>query len=104
MTMQRYFGTSKEFYVAALSYLDAWNKRNEDLSILSCLLLEKVHTKEHFGNLIVLLPSECEVLIFNHDKFFDEYTYLHGYLSQKCELFSSAIAKIIATGFHIIHI
>jgi hypothetical protein len=42
MTMQRYFRTPKEFYVTALSYLEAWNKQNEDLIQLICLLLGKV--------------------------------------------------------------
>jgi hypothetical protein len=48
-----------------------------------------VPTREHFDNLIDLLSSECEVLIFNPGERFDECTYLHGYQSQKCELFSS---------------
>jgi hypothetical protein len=31
MTMQSFFRISKEFYDTALSYLEAWNKHNEDL-------------------------------------------------------------------------
>jgi hypothetical protein len=43
--MQRYFRTSKELYDTALSYLEAWNKHNEDLSKLSYLLLDEVPTR-----------------------------------------------------------
>jgi hypothetical protein len=57
MTMQRYFRTSKEFYNTALSHLEVWSKQNEDLSKLSCLLLDKVPTKENFDNVIDLLSS-----------------------------------------------
>jgi hypothetical protein len=34
VTMERYFRTSKEFYDAALSYLEARNKHSENLSKL----------------------------------------------------------------------
>jgi hypothetical protein len=46
MAVERYFRTSYEFYDTALSYLEAWNKQNEDLSKLSSLLLDKVSTGE----------------------------------------------------------
>jgi hypothetical protein len=52
MPSQRYLRTSKEFYNTALFYLKAWNKHNEDLSKLGCLLLGKVPTREHFANAI----------------------------------------------------
>jgi hypothetical protein len=81
--MERYFKTSKEFYDTALSYFEAWNKHNEDLLKLSCLLLDMVPTRENFDSVIDLLSSECEVLTVNPDEHFDGYTYLRGYLSQK---------------------
>jgi hypothetical protein len=62
MTSQRYFRISKEVYDTALSYLDAWNNHNEDLSTLNCLLWGKVPIKENFDNVIDLLSSECKVL------------------------------------------
>jgi hypothetical protein len=71
MIMQRYFKTSKEFYVAALSYLEVWNKHNEDLSKLRYLLFDKVSIREIFNNVIDLLSSECEVLSVNPDGLFD---------------------------------
>jgi hypothetical protein len=90
MTMQMYFRTSKEFYDTALSYSEARNKHSENLSKLSCLILDKVLTREFFDNVIDLLSSECEVLTLNPDKHFDECTYLRCHLLQKKkELFSS---------------
>jgi hypothetical protein len=62
MTRQIYFRTSKEVYDIALSYLEAWNKRNEVLSKLICLVLDKAPTRWKFDNVIDLLPSEFEVL------------------------------------------
>jgi hypothetical protein len=62
VTTQRYFRTSKEFYDTALFHLEAWNKHNEDLSKLRCLLLDKVPIRQHFDNVIDLPFLECEVL------------------------------------------
>jgi hypothetical protein len=73
MTMQSYSRTSKEFHDSALSYLEAWNKR-EDLSKFSCLLLDKVPTREYSDNVIDLLSSECEILTINPNELFDECT------------------------------
>jgi hypothetical protein len=90
MTMKRYFRTSKEIYDTALSYLEAWNRHNEDLSRLNCLLLGKLPIREHSDNAIDLLSSKCEVLTANPDELFEEYTYLRRYLSrQESEWFSS---------------
>jgi hypothetical protein len=57
MMMQRYFRTTKEFYDTALSYLEGWNKHNEDLHKLSCLLLDNVPKREN-SDVIDLLSSE----------------------------------------------
>jgi hypothetical protein len=62
--------------------LGVWNKHSDDLPKLSRCLLDKVLTRENSDNVIDLLSSEYEVSMFNHDELFDEYTYLHGYLSQ----------------------
>jgi hypothetical protein len=80
MAMPRYFRTLKEFYDAALSYLEAWNKHNEDLSKLSYLLLDKVPTRENFDLVIDLLSSKCDVLTVSRDELFDEYANLRCYL------------------------
>jgi hypothetical protein len=75
MTMKRYFGTSKEFNDTALSYFEAWNRHNEDLSRLKWLLLSKLLIREHSDNAIDLLSSKCEVLTANPDELFDEYIF-----------------------------
>jgi hypothetical protein len=90
LTLLGYFRTSKEFCNTALYCFEAWNKHNEDLLKLSCLLLDKVPTRKYFDKVIDLQSSECEVLTVNPDEPFDDCTYLSGYLSQEeSEWFSS---------------
>jgi hypothetical protein len=60
MTMQRHFNESKECYNSALSYLKAWNKHKEDLTNLSCLLLDKVSTRENSDNVISWYPQSVK--------------------------------------------
>jgi hypothetical protein len=45
MTIERYFRTSEEFNGSAFYYLKAWNKHNDDLFKLICLLLDEVPTR-----------------------------------------------------------
>jgi hypothetical protein len=68
MTMQSYFRTLKDFYETALCYLEAWNKLNENLSKMSCCLLDKVPTRVNLDNVIDLLTSECDILTINTDE------------------------------------
>jgi hypothetical protein len=89
MTMQKYFTTSKEFYNSALSYLEVYNKDNENFSNLICLLLNKVPSWESFDNVIEQMSSGCEVLTVNHNQVSYECTYLCGYqLHRGSEWFS----------------
>jgi hypothetical protein len=83
MTMRRYFRTSKEYFDTSLTYLEVRNKNNENVSKLSCLLLDIVVTREHFDRVIDVLFSECEVLIVNPNELFIEYTSLRSYLTKK---------------------
>jgi hypothetical protein len=45
---EKIFQNIKRTYDTALSYLEAWNKHNEDLPKLSCRLLDKVPTRGQF--------------------------------------------------------
>ena len=93
--MESYFKTSREFCNTALSYLEVWNKNNEDVSNLSFFLLNVVPSREKFDIAIDLLSSECQVLTINRDELFDEFTYWRTYLSKKeSEWFNStAVTK-----------
>ena len=95
MIMESYFKTSREFFDMALSYLEAWNKNNEDVSNLSFFLLNAVPSREKFDTAIDLLSSACQVLTINRDKHFDDFTYMRTYLSEKeSEWFNStAVTK-----------
>ncbi|XP_071038982.1 uncharacterized protein [Parasteatoda tepidariorum] len=83
ITEDSYLETSKEFYEAAISYLEAWNDNNDDMSDLKCLLLDCKPSRSEFDEAVLSLSSKCAILNVNSDDLFDEFTYLEGYLDSK---------------------